>query len=445
MNLEQARDDIVAMFQHVLREVDPERLVCASLRCDGDDLVVNDVRHEIAPTGRVVLLGVGKSAIAMARGAESVLGGRLDHGLVVTKSGITGASSGLLRTEVIEASHPVPDEASVHAGIRLMGAATDLTVNDLAIVLVSGGGSSLVEAPVDGISLDDFKNATTVLLKGGADIWTLNSVRRRLSRIKAGGLARAIAPARVVNLILSDVLGNPLGVIASGLSVDSGDDDGWRIESVKSSPAWSELPSAVRERLEGSLELDHRGSSNVVQTIVLGDATLAARAAVDAASQAGYRPFLISADFAGDAREFGRFWAQMARSVSRGSSSITLPACVIGAGEMTVTVRGNGKGGRNTEMAASAALEIDGHRDIAIASLATDGDDGSSQAAGGVVDGETIARLRDRHLDPHDLLARNDTRTFLDASGGLIVTGQTGTNVNDLYFALVGDPGRGSG
>ncbi len=438
MNVEQARSDIESIFRQVLREVDPERLIATAISLDGDALVVAGTRHTLRSGGQVVLLGVGKSSIGMARGVEAVLGSRLDHGLIVTKRGLATQSTSLRRTHVIESSHPVPDQSSVDAGARLIDEARVLSANDLVIMVVSGGGSALVEVPVDGISLDEFRTATNLLLRSGADIWTLNAARRRLSRIKAGGLARAISPARVVNLILSDVLGNPLSVIASGLTVDANDDDSERIDAIRRSDVWGDLPETVRDRLISTIE-PSRQESYVIQTEVVGDAQLAVRAAADAAATLGYRPFLVGTRFAGEAREFGRFWSQMAASASHGSSGFTLPCCIVGAGEMTVTVRGDGIGGRNTEMAAAAALEIAGESDIVIGSLATDGDDGSSEAAGGTVDGQSVRRLIDHGLNPRELLDRNDTRRFLEASDGLIVTGQTGTNVNDLYLALIGE------
>ncbi len=439
MNAEGARRDIDAIFRHVLDEVDPERLTRNALEFDGDAVVVAGVRHELDAGGRIVLLGVGKSSIGMACGVEVVLGNRLDSGLVVTKRGLAGQVQPHQRTEVIESSHPIPDRSSVEAGNRLLDFASGLSADDLAIVVVSGGGSSLVEAPIEGVSLEAFQQTTGALLRAGADIWTLNAVRRRISRIKAGGLARTIAPARVVNLILSDVLGNPLPVIASGLSVDVRDDDSDRIAAVRRSAVWRDLPETVRERLLMPMDVASN-DSNVVQNVVIGDAALAARAAAVAAERLGYRPRIAGTLFAGEAREFARFWAQMAISASHGTSSITPPCCVIGAGEMTVTVRGDGEGGRNTEMTAAAALEIAGEQNVVIASLASDGDDGSSKSAGGIVNGESVKRLLNQSLDPGELLEQNNTRRFLEACDGLVVTGQTGTNVNDLYLALIGEP-----
>ena len=439
MNFKQARNHVAQIFRHVLNAVDPERLTANAIALDGDSLVIHGTRHLLHPGGRIVLLGVGKSSVGMARGVESVLGSRLDHGLVVTKRGLASQASSLDRTRVIEASHPVPDQSSVDAGVRLLEEARGLMADDIAIVVVSGGGSALVEAPVEGVSLEDFRITTDLLLRAGSDIWTLNAVRRHLSRIKAGGLARAIAPARVVNLILSDVLGNPLRVIASGLSVDADDDESDRIDWVMRSDVRQKLPGTVRDRL--STSISREGSElNVVQTTVVGDAALAARAASQAAADLGYRPYQVGVRFAGEAREFGRFWSQLALSTAHGDTNFERPCCIIGAGEMTVTVRGNGVGGRNTEMAAAAALEIQGESEIAIASLATDGDDGFSQAAGGVVDGQTVRRLLDQGIDPAELLDQNDTRPFLEAANGLIVTGQSGTNVNDLYLSLISKP-----
>ncbi len=437
MNQTRAREHVTAIFRKVLDQVDPERLTRDALSLTDRQLFVHGESIDLRPEGRVVLLGVGKSAAGMAKGVEAVLGDRLDHGLIVTKRGLGEAGESLKRTTVVEASHPVPDKTSLAAGERLLREADDLGPDDLLICVVSGGGSSLVEAPVDGVSLDDFERATTLLLQHGADIWTLNAVRRRLSRIKAGGLARAAAPARLVNLVLSDVLGSPLAVIASGLSVDVSEDDEWRIESLRSGPIWSKLSAAVRGKLDESAAPVSKDQSNVVRTVVVGDAALAARMAAEAAEDLGYRPYLLGSRFAGDADEFARFWAQMAISARDGLTAFDLPCCIVAAGEMTVNVRGEGLGGRNTEMAASAAMEIAGLDAIALASLATDGDDGSSGAAGGVVTGDSVAAATIRGLRPRDLLARNDTRAYLDACDGLIVTGQTGTNVNDIYLALI--------
>lgn len=435
MELERARYDVIAIFNEVLRALDPATRVRMAISVEGTTVKIADARYELSAGGRIVVLGVGKSAVGMARGAEASLGSRLSDGLVVTKRGLGNKDNTLRHTTIRESSHPVPDESSVEAGEELLRWAEALGDHDLAIVVISGGGSALIEAPKEGVSLDDFKMTTEQLLKSGADISTLNAVRRRLSRIKAGGLARAIAPAKVINLILSDVLGNPLSVIASGPTVAPDVNDRSEIDRLRSLDVWSSLPRAVRKMLEQ--DTTDEPITNVLGSVVIGDALAAATSAVNASRQLGYKPFLLGAEFSGEAREFARFWTELALATRRGHSSIERPACLIGAGETTVTVHGDGIGGRNTEMAATAAFEIAGVEGVAIASLATDGDDGMSEATGGVVVADSVARVRGAGLEPADLLAQNDTRAFLAASGGLIVTGQTGVNVNDLYLALV--------
>lgn len=435
MDLERARADVDAIFRSVLRALDPDARVQNAISLDDATFRIDDTRFDLNDHGRIVVLGVGKSAVGMAQGVEAVLGSHLSDGLAITKRGLGGNPEGLHHTAVREASHPMPDESSVEAGEALLRRAEALGAHDLAVVVISGGGSALIEAPIDGISLDDFTSTTSLLLRAGADISTLNAVRRRLSRIKAGGLAHAIAPAKVINLILSDVPGNPLNVIASGPTVAADVNDRGHIDSLRSQDIWRSLPQAVRQALER--DTPNEPITNVLTSVVIGDALASARAALDATAQRGYTPFLLGAGFSGEAREFARFWAELARSAKQGQSSFDLPACLIGAGETTVTVRGDGIGGRNTEMAAAAALEIEGVRGVAIASLATDGDDGVSEATGGVVVGDSVARVRAAGLDPTELLAENDTRRFLEAAGGLMITGQTGVNVNDLYLAFV--------
>lgn len=437
MDLAAARADVTTIFDEVLRAVDPEKLVRQSVKLVRDRLLIDDQQVELSAGGNVVLLGVGKSAVGMARGVEAVLGDRLDHGLVVTKRGLGLKGAALARTTIIESSHPIPDESSVAAAEELLRQAQSLGEGDLAIVVVSGGGSALVEAPNAEISLEDFKVTTSLLLGNGTDISTLNAVRRRLSRIKAGGLARTIAPARVINLILSDVLGNSLNAIASGLSIATDSNDVRYVRALRQSPVWEKLPANVRARLERGPATNEIVGSNVIRSIIVGDAATAARAAGEAANRLGYASYLLGTEFTGDARGFGRFWGQLAVSSRMGRSTINPQSCILGTGEMTVIVQGNGSGGRNTEMAASAAFEIAGCDGIAVASLATDGDDGTSGAAGGVVVGDTIRELTAKGLDAESILKKNDTRRFLDESGGLIITGQTGTNVNDLYLTLI--------
>lgn len=426
-----ARADVEAIFAEVLRRLDPERLVREALGSDGDRLVVGG--EELDVPGRLVVLAVGKAALPMARGAVAALGVRIDGGLVVTKSGFAGGGGRVGPLPVVESAHPVPDGRSVAAGVRLLALAAELGPEDLALVLVSGGGSALIEAPGPGITLEEIAGVTSALLRAGADIAVLNAARRRLSRIKAGGLARAARPARVVNLVISDVLGSPLPVIASGFAVDPGPPDDRHLPFLRSAGVWDELRLSLRRALTSTLPEDR--VENVVHSLVLADARTAAQVAAAAARERGYEPLLLSARFEGEARDFGRFWAQLA--LGQRDLGGREPRCVVAAGEMTVTVRGAGRGGRNTEMAAAAALELRGQPDVVVASLATDGDDGQSGAAGGIVSGESVAQAQARGLDPRAALDDNDSATLLGQIDALVVTQPTGNNVNDLYLALI--------
>ncbi len=434
MDQERARAEVERIFGHVLCELRPEQLVQQVLRLQAGVLVVDGVPHPLPAGARLVVLAIGKAASGMAAGAEAALGSRIDRGLVVTKRGF-GTAHVPKRFELFEASHPVPDRSSLAAGQAVRAAVSGLSADDLVLVLISGGGSALVEALRPGITLSDVAQATQALLGAGADIWLLNAVRRRLSSIKAGGLARAAAPARVVNLVISDVLGNPLPIIASGPSVDPGPEVADPSAAIQSLGVWEDLPEPVRRALGEPASFDP--VTNVVQTVILADARRLAELARSAAEGLGYHAVVLGDRFTGEAREFARFWSAVAKHVRERAEPWLPPVCVVGTGELTVTVRGHGTGGRNTEMALAAALELDGVHGVAVASLASDGDDGTSRAAGGIVTGETALSIKQGGLDARRLLAENDSARALAAAGALLVTGPTGTNVNDLYLALI--------
>uniref|UniRef100_A0A831TEY5 DUF4147 domain-containing protein n=1 Tax=Thermorudis peleae TaxID=1382356 RepID=A0A831TEY5_9BACT len=434
MDPAQARADVERIFSTVIAELRAERLVERALQLEAGAIQIEGERNSLPPGARLVVVAIGKAAIGMAAGAERALNCRIDRGLVVTKRGFA-VHAGLTHFEVREASHPVPDESSLAAGQAVLAAVSGLERDDLVLALISGGGSALVEALPPGITLDDLASTTQLLLRAGADIWLLNAVRQRLSLIKAGGLARAAAPARVVNLLISDVLGSPLPVIASGPSVDPGPvlaDPG---DTIRGLGIWEELPVAVRRALEQPWQPDP--VRNVAQSVVLADARRLAELAKRAAERRGYQSVVLGDRFVGEAREFARFWCTLARHIHDRGEPWHPPVCLIGTGELTVTVRGQGAGGRNTEMALAAALELDGVSGVAVASLASDGDDGISGAAGGVVTGQTAGAIRRAGLDPKQLLRENDSARGLAAAEALLVTGPTGTNVNDLYLAMI--------
>lgn len=428
-------DELEAVFRDALREVAPDALVRQSLRFDGETLWVAGEPYPLPADARLVVVAFGKAAARMAGGAVEALDGRIDRGIVVTKEGVAAGALPSAFT-VLRGSHPVPSEQSLAAGHAVLAAVSGLAAHDLVLVLVSGGGSALIEVLRPGITLAHLAETTDTLLRAGADIWLLNAVRRRLSLIKGGGLARAAAPARVINLVISDVLGNPLPVIASGPTVAPEREPRDLPARLHSLGIWDALPSEVRAALTAPPA--EEPLDNVLRSVVLADARRLATAVVDAMRRRSPIPAVLVADrFTGEAREFARFWCALARQVREHGEPWPAPVLLVGAGELTVTVRGGGVGGRNTEMALAAALELDGLSQVWVASLASDGDDGVSGLAGGIVDGETAAAIRERGLDPLQLLRENDSARALRAVGAAVTTGPTGTNVNDVYLALV--------
>lgn len=442
MDVDVALSQARSIFEQVIDELDPARLVQRYLRLDTGRLIVSDERLELSPRSHLVVVALGKAAPKMMEGAIAALGPRIDEALTITKAGVpipeAVTSSG---HRLIFGGHPVPNVDSVRAGEAVFHLAERLGQDDVLLMLISGGGSALMELPVEGVTLEDIQTTTDLLLRQGSDIHQLNAVRHRLSRIKGGGLAAAAAPARIVNLIVSDVLGSPLPVIASGPTVvfDPKLDRG--IDALKDSPVWNGLPEPVRAALSEDSSLGNEVRGDAIRSIVIADSRTTAEAAARSARELGYASDVLGAEFTGEAREFATEWVNRAQT-ARYTGDGARPTCLVGAGELTVTVQGSGSGGRNSEMVLAAALLIDGDNRLAIASLATDGDDGTTGTAGGVVTGASCRIAREAGLDSAGLLDQNDSLTFLDATGGTLRTGLTGTNVNDLYLAFIDGPPR---
>src|SRR3989304_4311500 len=421
-----------------LPAADPGAAVRRALTLDGHWLVVFGDASDLNHFSAIFVVGGGKAGAAMAAALEEVLGDRINAGVVSVKYGHTAPTS---RVRVVEAGHPLPDAASVAAAEGVLAVARRAGERDLVFVLISGGGSALLTAPPDGITLEDKLAVTRRLLDAGAPIGELNTVRKHLSRIKGGHLAQAFAPARSIALILSDVLGNPLDVIASGPTVPDPTTFADALEILRRRGILDVVPAAVRAYLEAGLagrvpETPKPGDSEFALTraVIIGDITRALGAAEQVAREWGFNIVILSA--AVEAR------GRRAKEAHEGRYG-PLPVCLLQGGETTVTVRGHGKGGRNQEVALGAALEIAGLPNTLILSAGTDGTDGPPDAAGAVADGTTVERARVRRLDPRDALARNDAYPFFAALGDLLITGPTLTNVNDLMLALVGPaPGR---
>lgn len=395
-------------------------------------------KHLPAVEGRVFGLGIGKAAIPMMDALALRI--PLSGGLAVTKFASREPSS---LYDVIEGGHPVPNERSVYAGERVLEFVSALNEDDTLVCLISGGGSALVTAPY--VPLEDLQALTSLLLSSGARIDEINTLRRQLDRVKGGGLARA-TKAKVISLILSDVIGNPLEAIASGPTVadPTTKEDALQILTKYSPELTTETQrhgnslSSVLQCLRGSNESETLKSDDSVfarvQNIIIGDNKLAARAALEQAERAGFDAEILTNELQGEAREAGR---ELARRLRVDSATRPHPFCLIAGGETTVTIKGNGKGGRNQELALAAVDELSGLQDVMLIALATDGDDGPTDAAGAVVTGQSAQRALSLGLDAADYLSQNDAYPFFDKLDDLLKTGPTGTNVNDLIFLCI--------
>ena len=386
------------------------------------------------PKGRVVVVGAGKAAASMAAAVESAWDGPLE-GLVVTRYGHAAPTK---RIEVVEAAHPVPDAAGERAAIRILEHVRGLTEDDLVLCLISGGGSALLAAPAPGVSLEDKRAINRALLRSGADIGEMNCVRKHLSAIKGGRLALAAAPARVVSLIISDVPGDDLSVIASGPTVADATTSADALAILRRYRI--ETPPGVRAHLESAAsETAKLGDSRLarVQNILIAAPMLSLRAAAAAARAAGVTPLILGDAIEGEAREVGKVMAGVARSAAEHGAPIAAPCVLLSGGETTVTVRGQGRGGRNAEFLLGLAVSLNGAPRIFAIAGDTDGIDGSEDNAGAFLAPDTLQRAAKLGLDPLERLADNDAYSLFAALGDLVATGPTLTNVNDFRAILV--------
>ena len=436
------RRQIVRILEAALAAVNPAACVTAALQVDGRILTVNERAYDLADYRRIVVIGAGKAGAPMAAAVEAALGESVDGGLVVVKTGHSGPTRCV---EIVEASHPVPDEAGVQAGNRVLALAEEAEAGDLVIALLSGGGSALLVAPAEGISLADMQAMTGSLLACGATINEINCLRKHTSAVKGGQLARAAHPATLISLVLSDVVGSPLDVIASGPTVPDSStwQDTWAI--VEKYDLAGNLPDHIVDRLQAGLAGDIADTPKPddpafadTKTVVVGDNLVAALAASKQASDLGFNTLLLSTYVEGEAAQVAKLAVSLAKEVKASGHPVVAPACLILGGETTVQLGDNpGQGGRNQELALTAALDLEDLDGITIVSLATDGTDGPTDSAGGLTDGGTVGRGRALGLDAAHHLRRHDAYPFLKATNDLLITGPTQTNVNDLIFVFV--------
>lgn len=411
--------------------VDAIKILHESLQAVQPDAAVAAVLRERAFDKHMTVIAIGKAAWNMADAASCVLRGQIRQGLVVTKR---GHSKGEIPDfEIIEAGHPVPDERSILGAERALDMVADLSDEDMVLCLISGGASALFEKPLEGVSLEEIMEITRQLLASGADIREMNTVRKHLSCVKGGRFGEACRGKEVLSIVLSDVIGDSLDVIASGPVFPDASTSGeaFRILEKYHISIADHVKRAIA--LETPKQLPHR------EHVIAGNVPKLCEAAAKVAESLGYRPLILSTSVDCEAREAGRFLAAIARDVHFGSCAAFMPEmpCVlIAGGETIVRLRGEGKGGRNQEGALAAALGIEGLENIVILCAGSDGTDGPTEAAGGLADGGTASRIR-AVTDPEALLDQNDSYHALSIAGDLIVTGPTGTNVNDLMLILI--------
>ncbi len=435
------REPALAILSAALEAVDPANAIKRQVSLSDDTLRIGQRTYDLTHYRNIYVIGGGKAGGSMAQAVEEILGRRVTAGLVNVKYGY-GAETEIAHLN--EAGHPIPDAAGM-AGTRQMAElARQATDEDLVLCLISGGGSALMTLPAEGITLADVKSLTDALLRCGATINEINAVRKHLSQIKGGNLARLAYPAEIVSLILSDVVGSPLDVIASGPTVPDPTTFADACGVIEKYGLLDELPNPIVERLwqgaEGLIpETPKVGAEAFTRThnLIIASNEVAAEAATTKAKELGFNALLLSTFVEGEAREVARVFAAIAREILHSGRPLPRPACVVAGGETTVTIRGKGLGGRNQEMALSAALEIAGLEEVMIVPLASDGTDGPTDAAGAIADGSTLRRAQAAGLSAAQYLADNDSYHFFQQLGDLLVTGPTNTNVNDLTFTFV--------
>ncbi|HEX8956111.1 MAG TPA: glycerate kinase [Burkholderiaceae bacterium] len=393
-------------------------------------------RHLPQPpkNGKTIVIGAGKAAAAMAQAVEQHWQGDIS-GLVVTRY---GHGADCRKIEVVEASHPVPDEAGRKAAQRILEMVQGLSENDLVLCLISGGGSALLALPAEGITLEQKRAINKALLKSGATIADMNCVRKHLSAIKGGRLALACAPARVATLLISDVPGDDPNIVASGPTLPDPTSCAQALAILRKYKI--EIPPDIEQLLEsGKLETPKPGDARFAHNTceVIATAQDALEAAADHARNAGITPYILSDGMEGESRDVALVHAGIARKIAARGQPFAKPCLLLSGGETTVTVRGNGRGGRNAEFLLALAAALDGHADIHAIACDTDGVDGAAEVAGAVVGPDTLACARSLGLDPEKALAENDAHSFFGAIDGQVVTGPTLTNVNDIRAVLI--------
>lgn len=428
-------------LEAAVNAVDPEKIIESKLTLKNNILRVNEYAFDLRKTKNVYVVGGGKASGTMAIAVENLLDKRITAGLVNIPYG-RKQDTHVVRLH--EASHPTPDESGVEGTRHMLEIAEKAEKDDLVICLISGGGSSLMPLPRDGISLEDKREATDALLKSGATINEINTVRKHISEFKGGWLAKKAYPATILNLILSDVLGDPLDFIASGPTVPDSTTFSDAVHVLEKHHLWNKMPVSIRKVLsdgeKGVISETPKADDEAfkkVYNVVIGNCRYASLAAFSALKSAGLNTLLLTSLLEGEARHIGTALASIARESLASGNPIKKPAAIVAGGETTVSVVGRGRGGRNQEIALAAAMKLGGLDRVVVASLSTDGIDGPTDAAGAIADGKTLSRAEKMGLNAEEFLANNDSYSYFSKLNDLLFTGPTGTNVNDVSVIVV--------
>lgn len=426
-----ARETALACIDAGIEAAHPRTVVRSAVSVADDELRVADSSYPLATYDEVLVVGGGKAAATVAAELEAILGDAITRGVVVTNHPVETE-----RVTVVEADHPVPTERGIAGADAVLDLLEDASASTLVLAVITGGGSALLPAPVDGVTLADVRAVTEALLDSGADIGEINTVRKHLSRIKGGGLARAASPATVVTVALSDVIGSDPAVIASGPTAP--DESTYEAAIAVLDRYGIDPPQRVRDHLDrgadGGVPETPGPDDPIFESVayhVLADGFTAIDAARDVAADRGYTPIVLSARLRGEAREIGKAIVAVGEEAHASGNPVAPPAVVLAGGETTVTVDGDGTGGPNQELALSGAIELE--RPLVVAAVDTDGYDGGTDAAGAIVDDRTVDDIDAARAS----LARNDAYPYLEARSALVRTGRTGTNVNDLHVLVV--------
>ena len=429
------RADAKEIFMEGVRAVDPYRACYKAIKELGQHLRYEDYQG-------IYIVGAGKATAPMAKAMEDIFDGRIKKGIINVKYGF---SEKLSHTEVIEAGHPIPDENGVKGASRIIELLQDLGENDLVFSLISGGGSALLVLPAGDITLEEKQTLTQLLLDCGASIDEINVIRKHISLSKGGQMAKAAFPAKVINLMLSDVVGDRIDIIASGPFVPdpSTFSDAWNVlkkyELIKRTP--ESILNHIRAGIEGRVPETPKPGDRAFERVthrIIASNMIALMACEEKAKDLGYNTIILSSMIEGETRDIARMHCAIAKEVIKTGNPVKAPACIISGGETTVTIKGNGLGGRNQEFCLASAIDIaEIEANLVVLSGGTDGNDGPTDAAGGIVDPKTLRRGREKGMDALTYLSNNDSYHFLKETGDLLVTGPTRTNVMDVHIILI--------